>query len=324
MPVYNGERYLADAIESIRAQTFQDFVLYIADDGSVDRSASIIEKYAKMDSRIHFFRHESNIGLIGTLNRCCSRATTPYIARMDQDDIAMSTRLEKQIKFLEENPHIGIVGTCVEHTDVDLRVISQDGWFPEDHYLILWKMLYTSGFAHPTIAMRKDVYTSVNGYSPSALHVEDYDFFLRAKEKTMFANLQERLLKYRSNMNSISSRFTEVQEKNHAALFKQNIETILSDVNMDILLTFMRKHVVEDISDFWKVFRLLNKVHKAFIAKYNVPSSARASIRFDKYRMLSILALTYKSRSFWRGIFMYFCVVVRSPAIILFNLKNAS
>ena len=324
MPVYNGGRFLEEAIESIRSQTLQDFTFFIVEDGSVDDSPAIIQKYAELDSRIHYFKNESNLGLITTLNRYFNLASTRYIARMDADDVALPTRLEKQIEFLESNPRIGILGTCVEHTDSELKVISEDGWFPKDHYLILWKMLYTSGFSHPTVVMRKEVFMALNGYAGSALHVEDYDFFVRAKERTMFGNLQERLLKYRCNENSVSSRHAKTQETNQVLLFRQNIESILPDIDKDLLLTFMRRHTVKDINDFWKIFRLLDNIYNAFMAKYLIPTATREQIRFDKNRMLSILALTYKSRSFWRGIFMYFCVVLRSPSIILFNLKKAS
>jgi glycosyltransferase involved in cell wall biosynthesis len=102
MAVYNGEKYLAEAIESILNQTFKEFEFIIIDDGSKDNSLNIIKRYAKKDSRIIIIKNEKNMKLAWSLNKGLKIARGKYIARMDSDDISLTDRLEKQYYFLEK------------------------------------------------------------------------------------------------------------------------------------------------------------------------------------------------------------------------------
>ena len=117
MSVYNSARFLAEAIQSILGQTYNDFEFIIVDDGSSDQSLEIIRSYAKMDNRIRVLENEKKYGLAASLNRCIFIAKGDYIARMDADDICVPDRLEKQIAFLEQHPNIGIIGGSVQEID---------------------------------------------------------------------------------------------------------------------------------------------------------------------------------------------------------------
>lgn len=110
MSVYNGERFLADAIRSILAQSFGDFEFLILDDGSTDSSRSIIAGFAASDSRIRPIIRE-NRGLIASLNQLLEEARAPLIARMDADDISHPERFSRQISFLAGHPDHGVLGT---------------------------------------------------------------------------------------------------------------------------------------------------------------------------------------------------------------------
>jgi glycosyltransferase involved in cell wall biosynthesis len=123
MPVYNGERYLDEAINSILSQSFTNFEFVIVDDGSDDRSWEIMQSFN--DSRIRFERNERNMGLIAALNRGIKLAKGEYIARMDCDDVSLPARLKMQVMFLDTNQDIGMVGT-------DFEMIASDGtpWNP--------------------------------------------------------------------------------------------------------------------------------------------------------------------------------------------------
>ena len=106
MSVYNGEKYLVQAIESILNQTYQNFEFIIIEDSSTDNSLDILEEYAKKDSRIKIIKKEKNIGIKGfieNLNLGISIAEGKYIARMDQDDVSLPERFQKQVDFLEKN-----------------------------------------------------------------------------------------------------------------------------------------------------------------------------------------------------------------------------
>ena len=104
LPVYNGEKYLNKCIDSILNQTFKDFTLLIIDDKSTDKSLDIIKSYSSNNSQVLLVQNKSNIGLTKTLNKGVNFTNSKYIARIDQDDISDSYRLELQEKFLSKNP----------------------------------------------------------------------------------------------------------------------------------------------------------------------------------------------------------------------------
>ena len=110
MPVYNGERFLSEAVESILKQTYQDFEFIIVDDGSTDRSLEIIQYYQALDERIILIENGKNIGVASSLNKGISAAKGEFIARMDADDISLPERLEQQRAFMFTRPDLGVLG----------------------------------------------------------------------------------------------------------------------------------------------------------------------------------------------------------------------
>ena len=121
MSVYNGEKYLKEAIKSILGQSFKDFEFIIINDGSIDKTEKIIKVFN--DKRIVLINQE-NIGLTKSLNNGLKLAQGDYIARMDADDVALSYRLEKQVKFLDSNPHIFLVGSsCYLINESNLLIV---------------------------------------------------------------------------------------------------------------------------------------------------------------------------------------------------------
>ena len=119
MSVFNGQDFLAEAIESILSQTFKDFEFIIINDGSSDHSIEIIDRYKKIDKRIIVKQNLKNIGLPAALNIGISMANTKYIARQDSDDRSKPKRLEKQVKTLEDNESITLLGTLSEYINTD-------------------------------------------------------------------------------------------------------------------------------------------------------------------------------------------------------------
>src|SRR5688500_300589 len=124
LPVYNGQLFLKAAIESILNQSYGNFELLIINDGSVDDTEKII--FGFNDLRIRYIRNERNLGLIATLNKGLDLAKGEYIARMDNDDISLPARLEKQLAYLEENKHVSVLAT-------KLVIINEKG-FEVDHW----------------------------------------------------------------------------------------------------------------------------------------------------------------------------------------------
>ena len=216
MAVYNSAGVIADAIDSILNQTFTNFEFIIVDDGSTDAGARILRRYAGMDSRIKLYAQE-NSGLIASLNRGCRLAKGRYIARMDADDISLPTRLERQFRYLEGHPEIGVLGTWIQDVDNDRRPIIE--WpVPADPVVVRWFLFFGNCIAHPSVMMRRDLLERLGYYRPEAIHVEDYDLWIRAAEVIALANLPEVLVQYRVSSSSVSSRNKSVQESRAAGL----------------------------------------------------------------------------------------------------------
>jgi glycosyltransferase involved in cell wall biosynthesis len=125
MSVFNGEAYMAEAVESILAQTFGDFEFVIIDDGSTDATAAMLANYASRDERVRVFSQE-NIGRAESLNRGMQLAEAALIARMDADDVALPERFAKQIEFLRTRREIGLLGGTVEFITPEGRAIGVD------------------------------------------------------------------------------------------------------------------------------------------------------------------------------------------------------
>ncbi|MEB3160913.1 MAG: glycosyltransferase family A protein [Synechocystis sp.] len=217
MPVYNAERFLLAAINSILNQTFKDFEFIIIDDGSEDKSTLIAQDCQRQDSRITFIQN-SHQGVIATRNLGLANAKAKYIAVMDADDIALPERLAKQVDFLE---------THADHVAVGSRVllIDPDGWpirpFSEhtSHQAIDQAHLHGEGGAmcHPSVLMRTEAVRQIGGYRTTLKSAEDIDLFLRLAEMGFVANLPEILLKYRMHPKSIGHS-SNIEQKQFANL----------------------------------------------------------------------------------------------------------
>jgi len=122
LPVYNGERFLFEAVSSVFAQSLSDFELIIVDDGSTDRTPAIVSRFAQSDARVRVIRNDTNKGIIPSLNSGIETARAPFIARMDADDRMHPERLAEQVAFLEKNTDIDVVSCLVEKFSVNIPV----------------------------------------------------------------------------------------------------------------------------------------------------------------------------------------------------------
>ncbi len=204
MPAYNAERYLAEAIDSILSQTFRDFELLLVDDCSTDTTLEIIDEYARRDDRISVFRNDKNLKLARTLNRGIKAARGKYIARMDADDVSFPYRFGKQVKFMEENPEVGILGGTMVVTGKDSRVINERRYYTRDEE-IRKNIFKFSPFCHPAIMIRKAVLEKSGLYDPYYNPVEDYELYFRIGLHAKFANLEDSLLRYRIAADSMTT-----------------------------------------------------------------------------------------------------------------------
>lgn len=197
MPVYNAERYLAEAVESILEQTFEDFEFIIINDGSTDNSLSILQEYAAKDERIRLISRE-NRGLVATLNEMIDLAQGELLARMDADDIALPERLERQVAYLGTHSDCVVVGVRVTLIDPDGETLRPWGKHTTHEEIDAEHMAQRGGaITHPAAVIRAHAMRQIGGYSKELYPAEDLDLFLRLAEIGQVANIDEILLHYR-------------------------------------------------------------------------------------------------------------------------------
>lgn len=202
MPVYNAERYVGAAVESILAQSFSDFEFIIVDDGSKDGSLAMLQKYADKDQRIRIVSRP-NTGIVGALNDGLALCRADWVVRMDADDWSYPQRFERQLAFMKEHPDYLAAGTDHELMDSDGDCIGVRH-FPHTAEQIINTML--SGeccVLHPTVIMQRAILTKLGGYRHEYQWVEDYDLFLRIMEQGLLINQPEPLIRYRMHANSV-------------------------------------------------------------------------------------------------------------------------
>lgn len=202
MPVYNSEKYLREAIDSILNQTFTDFEFLIFNDGSSDGSAKVIKDYK--DTRIVFFDRKENLGYLVHLNEGIKIAKGEYIARMDSDDISFPRRFEKQLDFMEKNLDFGVCGTQVVTIGEASGYVS---WLPVDDAEMRSLLLFRNSIAHPTAMIRKSVLEKHRLlYDPEYYTAEDLKMWTEISKYSKLGNIPELLLKYRGHPAQIVQR----------------------------------------------------------------------------------------------------------------------
>jgi len=226
MPVHNGENYLKEAIDSILAQTFNDFEFLIIDDGSNDRSCHIIESYD--DPRIVLVINKENRGTVHVLNQGITLAKGRYIVRMDADDISLPTRLERQVSFMDNHPDIGISGTGMRL--IKKGKLKNVRTQPTNDQELKIQLLFSTCFFHPTVIMRTPL-AKAHPYPDNLIYTQDYNFWTRLVSATRFANLDEILLYFREHENQTSSRKADLQISNARIIRTAYLKRLKKDVS---------------------------------------------------------------------------------------------
>ena len=226
LPVYNAEKYISEAVASILSQTYTNFELIILDDGSTDRSMSIIQGFN--DSRIRIASNESNSGLIYTLNKGLKLAKGEYIARMDADDISLPTRFEKQVEFLDAHPEVGVLGTNYETFGKESK---KSNLFCLNNEIRVVKY-FENPICHPSVMIRKAVIEANNiAYRNDFLHMEDWGFWMDLSKHTELRNLPETLLKYRLEGQNITVKNHESLKARMFKLYQTFLPDLLSEID---------------------------------------------------------------------------------------------
>lgn len=265
MSVYNGERYLKEAIDSVLAQTNVNFEFLIIDDASTDRSREILEGYT--DPRIFVTRNRSNLGLTKSLNLGLDQVKGKFVARMDADDICSPDRLEKEVNYLESHPSIDIVGSWV-------RIIEEHGIEigsftpPISDKIIRWQLHFENPIAHPSVMIRTKVIFDLHKYNEGSRCGQDYELWLRAMDDHHFSNIPEYLLTLRKHRENISEKQFPAQVQNQIQHAGRRITLILKkEISPDSIVNLLQPDLAENSFDNTAPIQLLVDLWQDFNKK---------------------------------------------------------
>jgi len=239
--VYNGLPYLRDAIESTLNQTYKDFEYLIIDDCSPDKNViKVIESYD--DPRIRLIKNEENLGVSNTINKALSLIYTPYVIRLDQDDVSLPNRLESQLAFMEKHPDIDVSCTW-EHT------IDSSGNKQRDWKRILGNYGEFLGYVltgicpiwHPSLAFKKDALVNVGGFKKEYTRAEDFEVTTRlALKRFNAAVVPEFLLLQRQHEASQSKKFEKLQYEATQRIHVEALKYFSNHKAIDLLAVYLR------------------------------------------------------------------------------------
>ena len=292
MPVYNGEKYLTGAIESILRQSFSDFEFIIVNDGSTDTTDAIVGSFN--DSRIVYIKNNENHGLVSSLNTGIKATRGQYIARMDADDISLSGRLQRQLDFLRAHPDVDIVGSAMKRIDAYDRP-SALLHRPTKHLDIKWASLFSTPMFHPTVMAKASVFKD-NLFDAELHNSEDYELWSRLlfTTPTKFANISEPLLNYRVYSNS----FTQGLDTNKRIASAENsIKNIAYYTNVSeqekAALILIRQEKPISVRQSSLVLTMYKRAAKGFCAKEHLSFSQSLSVR-SKLLSYAFFLLKYR------------------------------
>lgn len=207
LPVFNGEKYLNLAIDSVIEQTYVNFELIIVDNNSTDSTRDIIQKYTARDKRVKSFICKEK-GIVPALNKGLSKCNGTFIARIDDDDIWLTNKLEVQLEFFKHNPLLTLIGTSIILIDEKGNKLPPRRAFNNGMSLnqkqISRKLNRNNLFCHSSILIRKEVMEEMGGYSSRFTHCEDYYLWFNVVKNHNAEILENQLVYYRVHKESIS------------------------------------------------------------------------------------------------------------------------
>lgn len=265
MGVYNGERYVQGAIDSILRQTLADFEFIIIDDGSTDNTPQILKQAAAQDARIRVFTNIQNVGLTVTLNIGLEIAQGEYIVRQDADDISLPQRLSVQTRYLDGHSEVVLVSANADVIDEAGQII---GYIHRSapSKVIQWRLQFYNHIApHSLVMFRREAALCLGGYDETHRYSQDYDLWLRLCKIGTPVILPHNLLQLRQHDEAISHQAATPQETISLQDAKQALDQRLAHPLSPQMVRQCRAfwlegfHQIENPSHvnhtLWKVYR---------------------------------------------------------------------
>lgn len=317
MPARNAEDYISAAIESVIAQTYQNWELIILNDCSSDKTVAIVKKFQKKDNRLKLVNNNRKLGIGASVNKILKIAHGDFIARMDADDLMFPERLEKQVEFLRLNPQIGLVGSYMVEID-ERGTIYGLRKVPTTHKYIKEKLYTSQTIQNPSLMMNLDSISKKELYFDNALSpVDDLDFLFRQiQDNVLTANIPEILMAYRkhnnnSSLKNIKKTFALTQQVRRKATNSYNYcpnkrQRIISFVQL-LVIRYFPEFFLKEFLKKWRLksvdgtlineVKLRNKINKRtlslVIPVYNEGEVLRTSVERIR-RVLEFNKLSYE------------------------------
>ncbi len=293
MSVYNGEAYLAQAVESILNQTFPDFEFIILNDCSTDSTAEILQRYARRDSRIKILHNEQNLGLTASLNRGLRAAQGMYIARQDADDISLPTRFAEQVHFLNQNPDVVLVSGNSELIDAAGQVIGHLNRAAPPELVHWYLLFYNHVSGHSQVMFRREAALKVGGYDESLPYSQDYDLWLRLLTVGEIVMLPRTWLQWRTHPENISTQKFAQQEYLSLTLSQRELSRLLGRALDLETVAHLRGFWLEPfppISEAGNIHRLLREVYSTLTPQPPLPSRERGKTTSAPHEIKKVVA----------------------------------
>jgi Glycosyl transferase family 2 len=291
MAARNAEKALREAVDSVFAQSFEDFELIVVDDGSDDRTADILESYD--DERLRVLHNERSLGLAASLNRGLARSQGRYLARQDADDCSRPDRFAKQVSFLDNNPEVALAGSWYRTID-DSGAVLAELELPADATTLRWHLLYYCPFVHSAVTIRRQALTDSGGFDESFAYSCDYDLWSRIARRSLVANIPEHLVDYRLSPASMTETLGTVvadEPRLIAGAYLMELYGSAEPPKPDFLETIsallFRPHLLGPRDDLRAAARAALRHHAAFCRYYEVSRPRRIRSELALRRQLA-------------------------------------
>jgi glycosyltransferase involved in cell wall biosynthesis len=328
LPVYNGVKYLREAVDSILNQTYSDFEFIIIDDGSSDETPQILDSYN--DKRIVRKTNPANMGLVASLNLGIEMAQGEFIAIMNADDISLPYRLQAQYDYMNSKPDVGFLGTNMCFIDAEGQVYRESLYDKSDILdgaYFHWRMLWENHLAHPTMMIRSaELKNASLSYCAELYVVEDYDLWLRAARVSKLAAHPQVCLKYRVHSESKSAKF-----RIKRGLLKRQLQLreLALYAGMEIpprVAQAIHPHPLEkaaiDLSDVRGAIEVVRRAMEGFLDWQKASDADSLRIRSDAYRNIRRRVVAAHVESRWKAMLLLLNAAKLHPAS-LFSVHTA-
>ncbi|NJN81474.1 MAG: glycosyltransferase [Caldilineaceae bacterium] len=295
LSVYNGERYLPAAIESILAQTFADFELIAIDDGSTDSSATILSGYAAADPRVRVLSHQERWGLTRSLNQGLSEAEGELVARQDADDLSLPTRLARQVACVAASQQPLLVATGSEKIDAGGQVTSRHP-LTAPSVLLRWQLLFNNQFCHSSVLFSRKAVAELGGYDETTAYAQDFELWSRLTRLGGLVAIPDVLVQWRQHPHNITAHHQETQEQVVNRVVARSVREVvgnsISDSEAATLRLAVRRKQLDVTNDLLAVAVLLNRFCLRICDRWALQPHERKLIQLECGQTLQHIAST--------------------------------